>query len=292
MTTGPQPRSTTEMASIVVGVDGRDPAWEGLALARRLARFGGGRLTVVCAYPPPGYAHSSLLFNGMRSESDARDALRAARDRLSDPADADFVAISGPMPGQCLHDVASERRADVLVLGGAEHGTLGRVLGGSVLNAVLVEPPCPVAVSPRGHANASRRIARVGVAVDGSSEALAAIRWAHCLAMRHDEIHELRLLSAAGGKTSVAHARGASAVLAGMSAGGDRDGPDLKIRWTQAVGPVADRLADLSAGLDLLVIGTHGRRRLSRLLHGSVSADLARSAHCPVVAVPLMTNRD
>lgn len=53
----------------------------------------------------------------------------------------------------------------------------------------------------------------------------------------------------------------------------------------------ADRLADLSTSLDLLVIGTHGRRRLSRLLHGSVSADLARSAHCPVVAVPLMTDR-
>jgi nucleotide-binding universal stress UspA family protein len=88
-----------------------------------------------------------------------------------------------------------------------------------------------------------------------------------------------------------AHTRGTSTVLANATGGGDRNPSELEVRWAQARGPVADRLVDLSAGLDLLVVGTHGRRRLSRLLHGSVSTDLARSAHCPVVAVPLMTHR-
>jgi nucleotide-binding universal stress UspA family protein len=41
--------------------------------------------------------------------------------------------------------------------------------------------------------------------------------------------------------------------------------------------------------LDLLVVGTHGRGRLGRLLHGSVSGDVARSARCPVVAVPVLS---
>jgi nucleotide-binding universal stress UspA family protein len=150
-----------------------------------------------------------------------------------------------------------------------------------------VEPPCPVAVSPRGTPNASRRIARVGVAVDGSAEALAAIRWAHDLALAHDEIEELRLIGADADAKSFGHERGESAVLAGMTGADDRTGSRLKVRWTQAPGPVADRLADLSAALDLLVVGTHGRGRLSRLLHGSVSGDVARSAHCPVIAVPL-----
>lgn len=38
---------------------------------------------------------------------------------------------------------------------------------------------------------------------------------------------------------------------------------------------------------DLIVIGTHGRRGLSRLLLGSVAEDVLRRAPCPVLAVRL-----
>ena len=38
---------------------------------------------------------------------------------------------------------------------------------------------------------------------------------------------------------------------------------------------------------DLLVIGTHGRRGLSRLLLGSVAEDVLRRAPCPVLTVRL-----
>ena len=279
----------TELARIVVGIDGRSPARDGLALAQRFARLGGGHLTVVCAHPPAGFEHTSLMFNGMRSEQDAAEVLRAARDRLADPGSADLLAVSGSMPVQVLHDVAARQRADLLVVGGAEHGRAGRVLGGSVLTAALVHPSCPVAVPPRGRTNETRHFRRIGVAVDGSAEALAALRWAHGLALAHDDVHELRLLGVDREATSDAHDRGATAVLAAMNIGGRATESELKIAWTQAGGPVVDRLAELSRELDLLVIGTHGRRRLSRLLHGSVSGEVARSAHCPVVAVPLAT---
>jgi nucleotide-binding universal stress UspA family protein len=36
---------------------------------------------------------------------------------------------------------------------------------------------------------------------------------------------------------------------------------------------------------DLIVMGTHGRRWLSRLLHGSVGDQVTRSAPCPVLAL-------
>jgi nucleotide-binding universal stress UspA family protein len=36
---------------------------------------------------------------------------------------------------------------------------------------------------------------------------------------------------------------------------------------------------------DLIVIGTHGRRGLSRVLLGSVAEDILRRAPCPVLAV-------
>jgi nucleotide-binding universal stress UspA family protein len=38
-------------------------------------------------------------------------------------------------------------------------------------------------------------------------------------------------------------------------------------------------------GIELIVMGTHGRRGVSRLLLGSVAESIARTAHCPVLLV-------
>ncbi len=38
-------------------------------------------------------------------------------------------------------------------------------------------------------------------------------------------------------------------------------------------------------GADLIVMGTHGRRGVSRLLHGSVAESVVRTAPCPVLLV-------
>jgi len=280
----------TALSRIVVGVDGHSSGWEGLRLAQRFLRLGGGHLTVACAYPELGLQHAGLMWNGMATEPDARRVLREARTHLDAPEAAGFVAVCGAMPGACLQDVASQCDADLLVLGGSQTGTIGRVLGGSVLMAALVAPPCPVAVAPRGGETVLRGMTHVGVAVDGSPEAAAALRWAHELALEHDSIHELALIAAAGGAHADVPGHGRSELLAG-GAGDVRHGRGaLDVRWTQVSGPAARELAALTMRLDLLVIGTHGRGRLSRLLHGSVSGDVARSSRCPVVAVPFTSD--
>ena len=51
----------------------------------------------------------------------------------------------------------------------------------------------------------------------------------------------------------------------------------------------ADRAISRAAskhGVDLVVVGTHGRKGLSRLLLGSVAARIIATAPCPVLAVP------
>lgn len=41
-------------------------------------------------------------------------------------------------------------------------------------------------------------------------------------------------------------------------------------------------------GIDLIVVGTHGRTGMSRALLGSVAERVIRTAPCPVLAVPLV----
>jgi nucleotide-binding universal stress UspA family protein len=275
----------TELSNIVVGVDGRPGGWDGLALARRLARLDGGRLTVVCAFPALGFDHAPLMWGDIVSEDDARRVLDDARTHLDDGV-ADVSAVAGAMPAVCLHDAAARSGADVLVVGGAQHGAVGRALGASVLAEVLVDPPCPVAVAPRGRTSAITRLRHVGVAVDGSAASLAAIRWAHDLAERHESVRELHLIAVDDHARSHVTAVGRGELLARAGHGNRAGSEALEVRWTHLAGPPAGELAERSLQLDLLVIGTHGRGGLSRLLHGSVSRDIAQRARCPVVVVP------
>lgn len=52
-------------------------------------------------------------------------------------------------------------------------------------------------------------------------------------------------------------------------------------------GPPADRIVEYAAKyqVDLIVMGTHGRTGLKRLLMGSVAEAVVRKAHCPVLAI-------
>lgn len=63
----------------------------------------------------------------------------------------------------------------------------------------------------------------------------------------------------------------------------------VMIEYRLAQGDPADeivRAAD-DVGADVVVVGTHGRRGISRLLMGSVAELILRSAPCPVVTVRL-----
>jgi nucleotide-binding universal stress UspA family protein len=53
------------------------------------------------------------------------------------------------------------------------------------------------------------------------------------------------------------------------------------------VGAIADQLAALAAeiGADLLIVGTHGRRGIRRMMLGSVAEKTVRLAPCPVLVV-------
>ena len=63
--------------------------------------------------------------------------------------------------------------------------------------------------------------------------------------------------------------------------------PELRTECRVAEGPAADAILEAAqeTGCDVIVMGTHGRTGLARLLVGSVAEKVVRHAPCPVLTV-------
>jgi universal stress protein A len=64
-------------------------------------------------------------------------------------------------------------------------------------------------------------------------------------------------------------------------------GAGIPVEGTVVTNDPRDGVVDAAAklGADLIVVGTHGRRGLTRALLGSVAESIVRSATCPVLVV-------
>lgn len=61
----------------------------------------------------------------------------------------------------------------------------------------------------------------------------------------------------------------------------------IKVQKVLKIGDVVQEILNVveDRGIDLIVIGTHGRKGISRFLLGSTTEKLVRSAPCPVLTV-------
>jgi universal stress protein A len=61
--------------------------------------------------------------------------------------------------------------------------------------------------------------------------------------------------------------------------------PRIKYEHKLVDGDPAEQIIKAAAGMDLIVLGTHGTTGLARLLMGSVAESVLRKAPCPVLTV-------
>ena len=134
--------------TVVVGADGSDTAAEAVRVAIGLVKLTGGRLHIVTAYKPQqlrspaGEEFSKSLTTGDLAGSVLDDLASRARtggvevethQKAGDPADA-------------ICEVATEVKADVIVVGNKGMTGVRRVLG-SVPNSVAHQAPCAVLIA-------------------------------------------------------------------------------------------------------------------------------------------------
>jgi nucleotide-binding universal stress UspA family protein len=286
---------------ILIGYQDSPEGHDALALGRVLAEVCGGTLTVATVYPwPRGLMTHEDLSNALAVES--ADTFAKVRGLLPG-IDVETVPVAEQSISNALGKLAEDRHATVLVVGSCHRGTVGETVLGSTGASLLQGAPCPVVVAPRGYAERTdKSLLKIGVGFDGSPESWAALETGIALAERTHG--ELLVLSVADYPKY-----GYATVWTVMTAGEFQDAERKEMQRTQELalgriphaikaegrlltGSPGALLADASAEVDLMIVGSRGHGPLRRTLLGSTSRKLVSGAASPLLVVPRGTSMD
>jgi nucleotide-binding universal stress UspA family protein len=269
---------------VVVGIDGEEGGRDALALAKVLLAEG-GQLTLANVYPGESYVWRGASPIYQMVEHDDAIAL-LERVRHDSGIQSQLRVFGDPSIGKGLHTLAEDVGADLLVVGSSRRSLVGRVMLGDDTRAALNGAPCAVAVAPAGYAGERGVLREIGVGYNGSAESEHALAVARTLAARYGT--RLSAFEAVSVPTYVVH--GTTAVdgmpIAQLVEQARERIAELDgVEPHAAYGEAAEELALYSASLDLLVVGSRDYGPLGRLVHGSTSHKLARSARCPLLVL-------
>ena len=136
--------------TVVVGADDSPTAAEAVQQAIEMVKLTGGRLHIVTAYKPQQFASGTsgvdqfLKSLGSNHLADSLLAELGSRARIAG-VDAETHARTGA-PADAICEVATQVKADVIVVGNKGMTGVRRVLG-SVPNSVAHQAPCAVLIA-------------------------------------------------------------------------------------------------------------------------------------------------
>lgn len=292
---------------VLLAIDGSPHAAVAVDLVASLAWPDGTQIRLVCVQAEPGQFGGAPWIPAapaelQRFEDDLlavdRTALETATAAIARPGRSIDARVVRGRPATAIVAEAATFDADVVVLGSRGHGTFEAALLGSVSAEVVDLAPCPVLVARRGW------VRKVLVADDGSPEAERArtavrdwpilrglpacvtsvatvpIPWeastnplAGAFAVERYEI-------------ALAERRRAHAEIA-LRAHDDLAVDGRPVEYSVPVGAPAAQVIDAATayGADLIVLGSHGRTGLRRLVLGSVARSVLLHAPCSVLIV-------
>jgi len=274
--------------------DGSDAAESALDAAIAVADAHGATLHVL-------YVADTNQPSLANIEGQVRDVLESEGETVVDEAastarragvEAETDVVQGG-PSRTILDYVDDRAIDLVVMGTRGQRNVQRLILGSVTERVVRNSPVPVLVVPP-ESTVAYPPESVLVGTDGSAGAGEAVGEAIGIATAADAtLHVLSVLESTLLGIDVRSASAAEererrdeeelasarerATDAGLSS----------VETATEEGDVVDTLNDYAAdhGIDLIVVGTHGRTGIDRRLLGSVTEDLLRTADVPVLSV-------
>ncbi len=243
---------------------------------------------------------------------DARRVAKAVVDEavkeLDHPGRGIFSDVQLGFPKKAIVDFARDWKADLIMFGSRGQNALSRFFLGSVAQAVLRSAPCSVEiVRPVHTGRASSPGMKILLATDGSEcsakavDSLAKRPWPAGSKVKVISVRDLLVLE---NQTTIsspcpvypegllneilddARKRADDAVAKAhtvLSSAGLKicHGPEIPVGDPRVI-----LLDEAKAwGADLIVLGSHGRHGIDRLLIGSVSESVAMHAHCSVEVI-------
>ena len=226
----------------------------------------------------------------MPADAAAHLTVERMRDLLDgvEPTRIRTIVVASGSPAQGLHELAADGSASLLVVGSTHTGHVGRVHPGSTGERLLAGTPCDVAVVPLGYRTKTReRIARVGVAYDGSAEARVALDAGIAAARAFNATIEVISVIPTDvyGSPALMFGGGYVAARADVERGfrKDLDAVIAALPWDVAADSAALKgrpigaIAQRSEWLDLLLIGSRGYGPLRSVMLGGTSGPLLRA---------------
>ncbi len=204
----------------------------------------------------------------------------------------------GRAPAETITAYAKEIDADLIVIGSHGRRGLRRLLVGSVTEEVMHTAPCPVLVA-HGAGSSPPPLRRILLPVDFSTPGESAFDWAETLAATYGArlvlLHVLEDFAPME-PYEVTFGSLIEEVLPQLEEQARKE-LEQKAEALSARGVATEThlehgrppevILDFAEahGIDLIVMASHGRSGLERLLLGSVAAKVMRSAPCPVLIV-------
>jgi nucleotide-binding universal stress UspA family protein len=295
---------------VVVSLDGSDFAELALPIAQAVCRVTGASLILVSVIPVKGLLRvlprSRSTGDSMESgQLEKENYLSQIAGRLrSEGIRTDYYVAAGPI-AEAINTVLQETDADMLIMSTRGRSGVGRFLMGSVANAVIQLATKPVLLMrPDGLAKDEvPQMDKVVVTLDGSSFSERVLPYAKSLAeaiegemilltvpeipepemygAMYDAVKELRDKAEA----NAAH------YLQGVASQLRDEGSNVR---SVVVGSrPATTIVEVSEkeGADLIMLATHGRGGMDRLVVGSVADRVVHHASCPVFLVPVHERR-
>jgi nucleotide-binding universal stress UspA family protein len=274
-----------EIKRILCPVDFSDSSKQAFGYARQLSESFKAKLHVLHVAPEPPEYYNYLL---PEYEGFSHQKQPSAEERMNSfLADwkGDFrKEIRLGAPYKEILRMGKKGKYDFIVMGAKGVSPLSPMLIGGTAERVVRGARCPViTVRERPH----DKIARVLFPTDLSKESLRAGRQAAFVAEQFGAtLYVLHVIELGDPHDEAMYERLEKKLLKKMKLGGKAKGVEVKkaVRRNIAAGY---EIADFAKAenIDLIVMTTHGRSGVSRILLGSVAEKVVRLASCPVMTV-------
>ena len=260
----PETFPVATLDKLIVASDGSKCSESAISEAIQLARQYGSKLYAVCtAQVTMGQLEYAA---DVVSEFDkaAREACESVRSRAeAEGVDCEMVIHEGEEPYEHIVAEAENQQADAIIVGRRGRRGIMKLLMGSVTHLVIGHAPCKVLVVPK---NGKLTAQRLLVATDGSEFSDKAVSEA------------ISLTKLTGGTLiacSIAH-HGIDENMANEYVNKIKDAASaagINIETTIGHGNACQEIiaAAETQNADMIVVGTHGRTGISRLLMGSIA---------------------